>query len=259
MATVKIPDGELYYEVHGQGEPLILLHCGFFDSRNWKNQVGPFSKKFKVYLYDQRGFGQSSVPVAPHSPIEDLRVFMDSQGLQKASLVGHSLGSQIALDFAAVYPERVKKLVVMSASLDGYPMSESFNSWLATVFAKPEPQAMADRVLVSGMLSILIEKPDLMKEINHILVHNTGKLLAWKNGEVQWPNATTGLGYLERIQAPTLVVEGEKDIPDIHAITELLGKKIRNAKVMTIKGSDHMMNYCQPESFNRATLEFLEA
>jgi len=74
---VQISDGELYFQSTGAGEPLILIHAGFSDHRDWQNQIKAFGEKFNVITYDQRGSGNSSVLASAFMPAGDLKVLMD--------------------------------------------------------------------------------------------------------------------------------------------------------------------------------------
>src|SRR5690242_1502666 len=97
---VIVPNGELYFEMYGEGKPLILIHAGFFDRRDWTHQIKDFGKQYNTIAYDQRGSGYSSVIKTGFSPADDLKAIMDYLKIEKTSLVGHSIGGTIALDFA---------------------------------------------------------------------------------------------------------------------------------------------------------------
>ena len=90
----------LYYETAGRGLEVVLIHGGLVDSRLWDAQVGPLSKRFRVVRYDLRGFGRSAAADGPFSHLEDLRALLDFLKIERASLVGLSLGGIIAADFA---------------------------------------------------------------------------------------------------------------------------------------------------------------
>ena len=113
---VAVEGGTLYYEVRGSGSPVVLLHGGGLDHTMWDPQIGPFTGSFRVIRYDARGHGRSTAPMGPYSMLEDLRLVLDHLNVEWAYLVGLSMGAGVALDFAVAYPERVRKLALVSTS-----------------------------------------------------------------------------------------------------------------------------------------------
>jgi pimeloyl-ACP methyl ester carboxylesterase len=113
---VSVEGGTLFYDVRGSGPPVVLLHAGGVDLGMWDPQVGPFARSFRVIRYDARAHGRSTAPGGPYSTVEDLRLLLDRLGVQRAHLVGISMGAGVALNFAITYPQRVSKLALVSTS-----------------------------------------------------------------------------------------------------------------------------------------------
>jgi pimeloyl-ACP methyl ester carboxylesterase len=113
---VAVEGGTLFYDVRGSGQPLVLLHAGGRDLTMWDPQAGALARSFRLVRYDARGHGRSTAPGGPYSTVEDLRLLLDHLGIERASLVGISMGAGVALDFAATHPQRVSKLVLVSTS-----------------------------------------------------------------------------------------------------------------------------------------------
>src|SRR5712691_3775284 len=109
----------LYYELAGKGPAVVLVHGGLVDSRLWDDQMKAFSKSYHVVRYDLRGFGRSRAATDPFSHIEDLRAVLDFLKIERATVIGLSLGGIIAADFTLEYPERVERLVLVGAGLRG--------------------------------------------------------------------------------------------------------------------------------------------
>ena len=114
---------ELNYRETGSGEALIILHGLYGSSDNWMNIAKELSGNFQVFLLDQRNHGQS-----PHSSThryeamrEDLREFMDRHQLEQADILGHSMGGKTAIYFAAQYPQRTRRLIVVDIGPAAYP------------------------------------------------------------------------------------------------------------------------------------------
>src|ERR1044071_8135566 len=94
----------LYYEALGEGPAVVLVHGGLVDSRLWDAQMRPLSKRFRVVRYDIRGYGRSAAPTGEYQPLEDLRALLDYLKIDKATLVGLSLGGIVAADMALEHP-----------------------------------------------------------------------------------------------------------------------------------------------------------
>jgi pimeloyl-ACP methyl ester carboxylesterase len=107
----------LYYETAGNGRTVVLIHGGLVDSRLWDRQFERFARHFKVVRYDLRGFGKSDFSYGPFSHVADLHSLLKYLKIEKASLVGLSLGGIIAADFTLEHPEMVEKLVLTSSGL----------------------------------------------------------------------------------------------------------------------------------------------
>ena len=115
-------DVDLHYREQGTGEPLILLHGNGEDGSYFERQMDAFASRFRVIALDTRGHGRSPRGEAPFTIrqfADDLLAFMDGQGIERAHLLGFSDGGNIALAFALAHPERVGKLVLNGANLDG--------------------------------------------------------------------------------------------------------------------------------------------
>src|SRR5574340_333172 len=113
----------LYYEVAGEGHPLVLNHGGLVDHHLWDDQFDEFAKHFKVIRYDIRGFGQSGLiksGMEPYSMDRDLYGLLHYLGVEKIYLLGLSMGVALAVDFTLQYPEMVDALITVGAGLSGY-------------------------------------------------------------------------------------------------------------------------------------------
>ena len=116
VETLAVPDGHIYYEVQGKGRTVVLLHGGGTDSKMWDEQFTFLARHFRVIRYDQRGWGRSSKPEKPFHPVDDLYRLLRHLKVKRASLVGLSMGSGVALNFALEYPKMLEKLVLVSLS-----------------------------------------------------------------------------------------------------------------------------------------------
>ena len=121
MPNVKLPTAvDLYYETHGSGEPLILLHGGLGHSDVWGNQIPVFAKQYKVIVVDSRGHGRSTRDQRPFGyqlMADDVIGLMDFLKIQKAAIIGWSDGAIVGLDIAMQQPARVARLFAFAANI----------------------------------------------------------------------------------------------------------------------------------------------
>ena len=113
----------LYYEVAGEGHPLVLNHGGLVDNHLWDDQFDEFAKHFKVIRYDMRGFGNSGMlknGMEPYSMERDLFSLLQFLNIQKAYVMGLSMGGSLSVDFTLQYPEMVDALITVGAGLSGF-------------------------------------------------------------------------------------------------------------------------------------------
>jgi pimeloyl-ACP methyl ester carboxylesterase len=218
-----------YIEI-GTGFPLILLHGNGEESSYFVHQIEAFSTHFRVIALDTRGHGQTprgNAPFTIRQFAEDLIGFMDRHNIEKAHILGFSDGGNIALVFAMAHPERVEKLILNGANLDASGVKRStqipieIGYRIAKHFARKSPEARKN----AELLGLMVNDPNVRPE------------------------------ELSRIQAPTLVIAGSKDmIKESH--TRLIAQSIPWAELVLIPGNHFVANK-NPEAFNEAVMRFL--
>ena len=255
--TANVNGTRLYYETAGSGPPVVLLHGGNLDSRMWDDQLPFLAKSFTVTRYDIRPYGRSALTEKGFSSVDDLAALMDVLGITRASLVGLSLGGRIAIDFALTHPDRVDKLVLMGPGLSGFPFNqkdEAVQAMMARARTGDARGAM-ELWLQHPMMAPAMARPTLAARIRPIAMDNAR---IWTNlavGErVPNPPAIKRLG---EIRAPTLVIVGERDVPDIQQIVTLIGAGVRGARTQVVPGAAHLPNLEDPALVNRLLGEFL--
>lgn len=247
-------DGEdLYYEIHGAGSSLVLIHPESLDGRVWDGQISAFSKHYKTIRYDRRNHGRSrpteerdsfvsasnlddlmeqleEVPSFP-APHEDLLSLLGFLGIEKTYLLGMEVGGGIALDFTLEYPEVVDALILVTSSLGGrLPSEESLErmSWVTEAWTKARregnPKPFVDRALEDPIYTSSTE--ETKDNLRRIFNDNALSFLAPQGLNVPMldPPATQ---RLHEIEIPTLVLVGEEDEPDAHALSNELTEGIK--------------------------------
>lgn len=250
---------KLFYEVAGEGFPLILLHDGLLDSRTWDAQFQLFAQHFKVLRYDARGYGQSELPHTKFSEVQDLAALLQFLKINRAYFVGLSNGGKIALEFALEHPAIVAKLVAAGPSLSGYKVSDEKRQRLSAIWsmaAEKGVSGVVDGWLNDPFWAPAADKAALRQHIETLLTEKLNFFLATPNFRLSLePPATQ---RLTEIKVPTLLLIGERDDPDNHAIVDILAQGINGAQKVVIAGAGHMVNMEQPDEFNRLVLNFLK-
>ena len=255
--VAEVNDTRLYYERAGSGPAVVLLHGGNLDRRMWDDQMPVLTKSFTVIRYDIRPYGRSAETVKGFSSVDDLRALLDYLGIKSASLVGLSLGGRIAIDFALVEPDRVEKLVLMGPGLTGYAFNPN-DKTMKPILDKARGGDAAGAMelwLEHPMMAPAMARPKVAARIREIAKDN---LQVWQRlpvGErVPTPPAIKRLGD---IRQPTLLIVGERDVPDIQAIVKLVGTEVKGARTEVISGAAHMPNMEDPDRVNKLLVEFL--
>lgn len=248
----------LYYEVRGEGPALVLIQGGNLVQEMWQDQLEEFSREYRVVTYDVRGFGRSGPWGLPFRACDDLKALLDFLGIERAHLVGLSLGGRIAVDFALEYPERVGALVLTGPGLSGYDWSRSDRSWTESIMGavrEGDSAKAADFWLESPYMEPAMKNPDLAPRLRKLVRANAR---IWVNQDTEEPLSPPAIERLAHLSAPTLLIVGDKDVPDIQHIATMILEEVPGAKVERVKGSGHMVNLEWPETFNWLVLEFLQ-
>lgn len=238
----------------GEGEPLILIH-GLGDCiEGWTFQYDELSKHFRVIALDLRGFGMSDVPekISVEDFAADVRNLMDYLELEKANLLGLSMGGVVCLEFYRKYPERVKSLILANTlhklPEEGRPM---FEQRLKLLESSPDLTQIADFI---AEMSIHQDRPDLKEIVRTILRKNDKEFYTKVTAEIGKVNYES---LLPEISVPVLVIIAEFDLTTPPSLGREIARLIPNAEIREVKNSAHLAKLENPEEFNRYIIEFL--
>ncbi len=252
----------LYYEVTGQGYPLLLMHAGVADSRMWDEQFQVFARLFRVVRFDLRGYGQSVIPPNLFADYEDPAVLLRSLGIEKAHVVGISFGGKIAIDFTLAHSEMVSSLVLAAPDVGGYPASakvRQFNEEEAHLLEQGDLDAAAElnvRTWVDGPRRTPEQvNPGVRERVREMQYH--AFTVPVPEGADEIPLEPPAIERLVEIRVPTLLIIGEYDLEDKHTLVNLLAREISGAQRVVVANAAHMVNMEQSEEFNRLVLDFL--
>lgn len=252
----------LYYEVAGEGYPLLLLHAGIADSRMWDDQFPIFAQYYRTMRYDLRGFGQSRWESGAFSTYEDPVALFHALDIQKAYVVGISFGGKIALDFALTHPELVAALVLVAPSIGGEQPSEQIRRFFQ------EEDALVEKGDLQGATELNLRlwvdgpqrtpdqvNPTVRQRVYEMQYHAfTIPIPEGADEQELQPPAITRLA---EVHVPTLIIVGDLDLPEKLELTAHLARSIPGARSEIITGAAHMVSMEQPQEFNHLVLDFL--
>lgn len=247
---------ELYCEVTGKGNPIILVHSGGADIRDWEYVAPLLAKQYQVIAFDGRGCGKSPSPTKPVHFVDDLLAIMDHHQLKQATIVGHSIGGRIATEFALTYPNRVTKLVLIAPDLSGYSYGKDYTDWMLKIqAAAPDLDHMMEIALAAPSYSIVMASPqrDLMVQTWR---DNIARVFEWGHLEILWPKPPA-IERLGSLTVKTCFIIGKEDIADLHRIAEHY-REVPDIRFIELEGADHKPTLTHPEEISRHIIEFLE-
>lgn len=271
VGTENSTDIELYYEDHGSGQPVVLIHGYPLDGSSWEKQTAVLLEAGKrVITYDRRGFGKSDRPTSGHdydTYAADLSALVSALDLQDAVLVGFSMGSGEVVSYISRYgTHRVAKAVFIGAlqpfmlKTDDNPSGgltqEAVDGMLDTI--------KADRyAFFTGFLQNFYKTDEnLGTRISEEALRNSWQLAANMSPYTSvWAVATWFHDWradIDKIDVPTLILHGTGDLNvPIDITSRVLAKLLPNATYIEIEGAPHGMPWTHGEEINKALLEFL--
>jgi pimeloyl-ACP methyl ester carboxylesterase len=250
----EVNGGNIYYEVFGEGFPLVMIHDGLVHSEVWDAQVTAFSGQYRIIRYDRRGYGKSEQPTAPYSNIEDLFTLLISHNVDHAIIMGSSAGGGLAIDFALTHPEMVEALILAGPVINGLGYSFHF-SHRGYANYNPDLDTKVEN-WINDKYSVATGNPDARKRVRELLKANPHNLDNGKYQFIELPDQAA-LDRLSEIKVPTLLVNSDGDIPDVHAHAGAIEAGIKGTRRVVISGGGHLIYLEQPEAFNAEVGEFL--
>ncbi len=257
MPKLLVNNTGIYYEVAGQGEPLLFIHGLASSSRSWKKQVPFFSERYRVITFDIRGHGRSDKRMEPYS-IElfaaDAVELLGALGIDSAHIVGFSMGGMIAFQLAVEAPDLVRSLTAVNSCPEGSIRSfnngvECFRQMLWLPFngmkrrfqnngSEPKPEAELEHTYQTLLQRMAVK--------NKLAYANAfGALLKW-----------SVVDRLHTIKCPTLMLASDEDFVPV-SVKENYASRIPRARVAVINNSRHHSPRDRTDEFNKTLLEFV--
>ena len=261
-ATVQVNGTTIFYEAAGAGSVVVLLHTGNLDRRIWDPQFAALAHDHRVIRYDARGYGRSGRAISPYRGDEDLYALLRALHIPRASLVGASQGGRIAIDFALAHPEMVDRLVLAAPGLSGWEFRHGDTTWL------PDARRARDRGDSAGIALAWLQQDFMRPAMERPAVAEALRRIARDNGRF-WMDVIRYKGEADQqgdppalhrthlLRAPTLLLIGSRDSPDLRELADTLSASIPNVRRVVFEGAGHLLNLEEPERFTTLVRAFL--
>jgi pimeloyl-ACP methyl ester carboxylesterase len=254
----------IHHEETGTGDAVVLLHGGGMDLRMWDDQVPALAARYRVIRFDARGHGRSETPTTPFRQCDDVADLLGRLGVERAALVGLSMGAGAATDTALEYPHLVSKLVVCGAGTNeptfGDPWIRDLQRAQAEAEARRDAPAWIDLFVRMGVVGPYREPAEVDRDVLakcREMVTDTVRNHA-RPGAVGPDHVRGSWERLGEIRVPALGIIGELDAHDHVAMVERFAAAVPDGRVVRIGGAAHMPNMERPADFNAALLKFLD-
>jgi 3-oxoadipate enol-lactonase len=257
MSTIRVNGVDLYYEIHGSGEPVLLIHGLGSSTRDWDRQVPELAEQFQVIVFDVRGHGRSSKPRQRYSVklfADDTAALIRHLGVGSVHVVGISMGGMMAFQLAVDAPELVRSLVIVNSgpAMPIRTLAQRLMIWMRVAIVRVRGMRKMGEVLATRLLP----KPEhgrLRAEfIERWAANDPDAYLSALNGLVNW-------GVMEQLSGivcPVLVLTADQDYTPV-AFKQAYVAMLKHAELVVVDDARHFMPIERPTEFNAALMAFL--
>jgi 3-oxoadipate enol-lactonase len=261
MPTITVRGINLYYELHGSGEPLLLIQGLGLDCANWVYQIPVLSQRYQVIVFDNRGIGRTDVPEGNYTTDEmaaEAIALLDHLEIPQTHVLGFSMGGFIAQVLAFRYPERVKQLVLVSTAAKLPAVTQQIlQSWLRMLQEKVRPETRIRSQLPWLFTNRFFENSQQVDELIRLsLQYPYPPTVAGFAGQVAACVAHDIQQQLHQIIAPTLVLVGAEERLIPLERSQFLAERLPNAELKIVQEAGHNFFWERPELLNQAILQF---
>jgi pimeloyl-ACP methyl ester carboxylesterase len=263
MPDVEVDGVKINYDVQGEGEPLVLIPYTSADHACFAFQLPSYTEHFSCIAVDLPGSGESDKPAGPYSTegyADQLAAFLGAIGLERAHVAGMSLGAAVGIHLAARHPSRVRSLSVHSGwhASDDY-LSIVVDQWRTLASTLP---TIAD-VVIQGIFpwcftpEMYVERPEFVDTLEDFVRGRPAQPADAFLAQIEAVLAHDTSAVLGEIDVPTLITFGARDLVCSTRFAEPLRTGIAGSELVVFDHLSHAGLHEDPETFNRATLDFL--
>lgn len=264
QAFISCLDSKIYCEIAGEGPAVILAHAGYLDTRMWDAQFAALAGAgYQVIRFDHFGHGRTLDGKNTPFHWEVFEAILDHYGISRAAIIGCSMGSRAAIEFAIEKPGRVSAMVLGSPGVNGYDFGKDdllrpLLGELIDAYSENDTMRAVEAFTRSWTDGPHRTGSDVKESIRmqvQGMIRERYKLHGFRKNALEiHPKA---IGSLPAIETPCLVITGDLDMPCIKDIAGILREEIPNAQVHVIGGAGHMCNMEKPEEYNRIVTDYL--
>ena len=260
MPVVRSGDADIAYEITGEGDPLLMIMGFMSDSRMWVLQTPVFAQHFRCVTFDNRGVGMSSVPPGPYTMEQmaaDALAVMDDAGIERAHVLGISMGGAIAQHIALKAPERVRSLVLAATWCHPNPWLDRLGD-IGRRVSELGHEAFTRSVLLWLFTPrLVITQPDVVETIEQMVLafQPPGETFA---NQIAAVHAHDTREQLRQLDVPALVLGARRDFMVPPELAEVVAQSLPNARLEMLDGG-HAFSAENAQEFNRVILEFLQS
>ncbi len=271
MLHLTADDGtKLYYEETGVGLPIVFVHEFAGDHRSYEPQVRHFARRYRCITYNARGYPPSDVPAEPEAysqdrARDDIRAVLDALGIDRAHIVGISMGGFATLHFGFAYPERARSLVIAGCGYGAEPGKRAqFAAEAETSAQRFETLGMAAAAMTYalGPARVQLQNKDArgwQEFADQLAEHSTeGAARTMRGVQKRRPSLFDLTEQMAGLATPSLIMTGDEDWPCLEPAL-LMKRTIRSADLVVMPGTGHALNLEEPAEFNAHLDRFFHA
>ena len=280
MAVITVRGADLAYDEAGSGPAVVFVHAALADRRMWDHQFAALASRYRVIRYDLRGYGESADAAGSVAHHEDLLALLDALALERAALVGCSMGGQYALDAALAAPERVSALGLICSWVSGLAFPDETARLMqdAVRAAVPDERRRAYRertaprvdpadvaAIAEANVRVMVAGPgrqldDLDPAVRDLALEMCrGVFMREWTGPVfeELDAEPPAVDRMHEVGAPTLVIAGLADVPGVLTAADLLARGIPGARRLDLADTGHLPPLERPHEVTSALTDFL--
>jgi 3-oxoadipate enol-lactonase len=261
MPTIQVNNAQFYYELHGKGQPLVLVSGLGADHQAWLSILEPLAKQYRVLIFDNRAVGRTrdnGISLTIDQMADDVAALATALNLHNPHFVGHSMGGCIVQSIAARYADKIGKVALLTTSPKWRQAMLLAMKMIATLREKvPDPKVAIQSVMMWCLGEQFLQQPGRARGfVEMFLVNPHPQLLVDYLRQVAALEAFDGRERLHQITAPTLVVYGKEDLLSLPHESEYLARQIPHSTLVSLSCA-HIPGLEVPAELAQVLLKFL--